>query len=174
MKKHFFTLLELIVVITVMAAAAGLGIAQFRGQSPARRLDDAALQWQEFCARVRFQALESGEKRQVVFNPEQKLFSMKVPAENPETPETETENEEEQRPAVRIEWRLPDDFELAKDFPPQDEEPDEDGTYLMFTFYSDGGAAGQRRLELRLGELVRIFEISTLTGRLIEIPEEKK
>ena len=27
MKKHFFTLLELIVVITVMAAAAGLGIA---------------------------------------------------------------------------------------------------------------------------------------------------
>ena len=91
-----------------------------------------------------------------------------------ETPETETENEEEQPPAVRIEWRLPDDFELAKDFPPQDEEPDEEGTYLMFSFYSDGGAAGQRRLELRLGELVRIFEISTLTGRLIEIPEEKK
>lgn len=171
MKKKYFTLLELIVVISVMAAAAGLGIAQFRGQSPARRLDDAALQWQEFCARVRFQALESGGERQVVFNPEKKLFSMKDPAE---IPEDGTGDQAEPQKSVPIEWQFPDDFELPEDFPPQNEEPDEDGTYLIFTFYSDGGAAGQRRLELRLGELSRQFEISTLTGRLIEIPEEKK
>ena len=164
MKKHPFTLLELIVVITVMFLAAGMGIALFKGQSPARRLDNAALEWEEFCARVRYQALESGEEREIVFDAENRLFKMKdpPPEENPDA---------EDLPKSRIEWKIPEDFELGKEFPSPDEEPDEDGTLPMFKFYSDGGASGRRRLELRIGDLHRAFEISPLTGRVMTVRE---
>ncbi|MBO4647342.1 MAG: hypothetical protein J5806_04225, partial [Lentisphaeria bacterium] len=131
-----FTLLELIVVLTVMFLAAGMGIALFRGQSPARKLENAALEWEEFCARVRFQALEAGEEREIVFDPENRLFKMKIP-EN-----SNSENEEEDEPPQsKIEWKIPDDFTLGETFPAEDEEPDEDGTLRMFKFYSDGGAS---------------------------------
>ena len=43
----------------------------------------------------------------------------------------------------------------------------------MFKFFSDGGASGRRRLELRIGELRRSFEVSALTGRVIEVKEDE-
>ena len=166
MTRHPFTLLELIVVMTVMFLAAGMGVALFKGQSPARKLDNAALEWEEFCARVRYQALESGEEREIVYNPETRLFKMKEPPpdENPDA---------EDLPKSRIEWKIPEEFELGKEFPAPDEEPDEDGFLPMFKFYSDGGASGYRKLELQIGELRRVFEISALTGRMIELREEE-
>ena len=171
MKKQPFTLLELIVVMTVMFLAAGMGIAFFRGQSPARKLDQAALEWEEFCARVRFQALESGEDREIVYDPENRLFKMKIPENDPDT--SSDDAEEPDPPLSKIEWKIPEDFELGQDFPPPDEEPEEDGTLPMFKFCSDGSAFGRRKLELRIGELKRSFEISTLTGRMIEIREDE-
>ena len=169
MKKHPFTLLELIVVMTVMFLSAGMGIAIFKGQSPSRKLDNAALEWEEFCARVRYQALESGEEREIVFDPENRLFKMK----DPPVPENETEAEEiEDLPKTKIEWKIPEEFELGN-FPDPEEEPDEDGTLPMFKFFSDGGASGRRRLELRIGELRRSFEVSALTGRVIEVKEDE-
>lgn len=168
MKKQPFTLLELIVVITIMFLAAGMGIALFKGQSPSRKLDQASLEWEEFCARVRFQALESGEEREIVFDPENRLFRMK----DPPVPEGE-EPEEEELPKSKLEWKIPEDFELGNAFPDPSEEPDEDGTLPMFKFFSDGGAVGRRRLELRIGDLHRSFEISPLTGRVITVREEE-
>ena len=79
MKKHPFTLLELIVVMTVMFLAAGMSVALFKGQSPARKMENAALEWEEFCARVRYQALETGEEREIVFDPGSKTFKMRHP-----------------------------------------------------------------------------------------------
>ncbi|MBO4630844.1 MAG: hypothetical protein J5858_02870 [Lentisphaeria bacterium] len=166
MRKQPFTLLELIVVMTVMFLAAGMGIALFKGQSPVRKLENAALEWEEFCARVRYQALESGEEREIVFDPENRLFKMKIP--------TQEENPEEgEPPKSKLEWKIPEDFELGKNFPPPEEEPDDDGTLPMFKFYSDGGASGHRKLELRIGELKRNFEVSALTGRIIEVKDEE-
>ena len=168
MRKHPFTLLELIVVMTVMFLTAGMGVALFKGQSPARKLENAALEWEEFCARVRYQALETGEEREIVFDPESRTFKMRLP-------ETETQNEEEpdELPKSKIEWKIPDEFEMGDHFSTLNEEPDEDGTFPMFKFYSDGGASGRRRLELRIGELHRTFEISPLTGRVITVREEE-
>ena len=168
MRKHPFTLLELIVVMTVMFLTAGMGVALFKGQSPARKLENASLEWEEFCARVRYQALETGEEREIVFDPESRTFKMRLPA-------TETQNEEEpdELPKSKIEWKIPDEFEMGDHFSTFNEEPDEDGTFPMFKFYSDGGASGRRRLELRIGELHRTFEISPLTGRVITVREEE-
>ena len=167
MKKQPFTLLELIVVITIMFLAAGMGIALFKGQSPSRKLEKASLDWEEFCARVRFQALESGEEREIVFDPENRLFRMKDP------PVPEGAEFEDELPKSKLEWKIPEDFELGNDFPDPSEEPDEDGTLPMFKFFSDGGAVGHRRLELRIGDLHRSFEISPLTGRVITVREEE-
>ena len=43
----------------------------------------------------------------------------------------------------------------------------------MFKFYTDGGATGRRRLELKIGDLHRAFEISPLTGRVIVVQEDE-
>ncbi|MBQ9338318.1 MAG: type II secretion system protein [Lentisphaeria bacterium] len=170
MKKHPFTLLELVVVITIMFIAAGMGIAVIRDKSPSRKLEDASLEWEEFCARVRFQALESGEEREIVFDPANRLFKMRVP-------EKEETDEPEEEPAYipgKIEWKIPEDFELGEDYSADgNEDADEDGLLPMFKFYSDGGASGRRRLELRIGELKRSFEVSALTGRVIPVREEE-
>ena len=167
MRKQPFTLLELIVVMTIMFLAVGMGVAMFKGQSPARKLDTAALEWEEFCARVRYQALESGEEREIVFDPENRLFKMRLP----EPPENASDEEEEELPRAPLEWKLSEDFELGGDYDPFNAETDEDGTLPMCKFFSDGSAAGQRRLVLKIGEIQRTFEISALTGRLIEVRE---
>ena len=170
MKKHPFTLLELIVVIMIMFIAAGMGVAVIRDQSPSRKLENASLEWEEFCARVRFQALESGEEREIVFDPANRLFKMRVPEKE------ETGEEPEEQPDYipgKIEWKIPEDFELGEDPADQSEDADEDGLVPMFKFYSDGGASGRRRLELRIGELKRRFEVSALTGRVVPVREEE-
>ena len=169
MRKQPFTLLELIVVMTIMFLAVGMGVAMFKGQSPARKLDTAALEWEEFCARVRYQALESGEEREIVFDPENRLFNMRLP----EPPENASDEEEEVLPRAPLEWKLSEDFELGGDYDPFNAETDEDGTLPMCKFFSDGSAAGQRRLVLKIGEIQRTFEISALTGRLIEVREQE-
>lgn len=171
MKKHPFTLLELIVVMTVMFLTAGMGVALFKGQSPARKLENAALEWEEFCARVRYQALESGEEREIVFDPESRTFRMKVPEK--ESAEGSGPDPEDELPKSKLEWKIPDEFETGDTAAFGEEEPAEDGTFPMFKFYSDGGASGHRRLELKIGELRRIFEISPLTGRVITLPEKE-
>ena len=168
MRKHPFTLLELIVVMTVMFLAAGMGVALFKGQSPARKLDNASLEWEEFCARVRYQALEAGEEREIVYDPASRTFKMRQPE-----PDNPGETDPDELPRSKIEWKVPEEFEMGDDFSTFNEDPDEDGTFPIFKFYSDGGASGRRRLELRIGELHRAFEVSTLTGRVIVVPEEE-
>ena len=170
MRKQPFTLLELIVVITVILLTASLGVAMFKGQSPARRLDNASLEWEEFCARVRYQALESGDEREIVFDPENRLFKMRIPER--ENSENDGSGEEE-LPRSPIEWKVPEDFDLGGDYDPFNVQTDEDGTIAMFRFFSDGSASGQRRLELKIGELHRAFEISALTGRMVEVREQE-
>lgn len=168
MRKQPFTLLELIVVMTVMFLAAGMGVALFKGQSPARKLENAALEWEEFCARVRYQALESGEEREIVFDPENRTFKMRQPETDPAD-----HDDPDEIPRSKLEWKIPEEFEMGNDFSVFNENPDEDGTFPMFKFYSDGGASGHRRLELRIGELQRSFEVSPLTGRVITVREKE-
>ena len=75
-----FTLLELIVVISVMLLVLGLAVTSFRGESPARLLERSTLEFESFCAAVRYQAMEKGEDRIVVFVPETRVFRMRIPA----------------------------------------------------------------------------------------------
>lgn len=174
----FFTLLELIVVMSIIFLASAMSVAIFREQSPSKRLEDASLQWRNFCAGVRYRALEGGRELQILFDPEERLFYMYDPsaaaAEGEEDSEEDPGEEEEsdspfpkrQKMRNELKWTLPEGFELG-DFPAADEEPDVENAYVLFTFYGDGTASGKRKLELRIGEeMGKVFEISALTGRL--------
>lgn len=81
MRRSGFTLLELVAAIAIIALAVGLAVSTLRSESPIQQLNNAALQFEEFCMRVRFQALENGADRIVAFHPEEKRFFLRVPAE---------------------------------------------------------------------------------------------
>lgn len=175
-----FTLLELIVVMSIIFLASGMAVAVFRDQSPAKKLETASLEWRAFCSAVRFRALEAGSERQIIFNPEERVFRMYDPAAAQKEDEDEKEEDDKERkeedeslyPKAQktlndLEWKLPDGFELG-DFPPPEEEADVEDSYILFTFFGDGSASGKRKLELRCGELLgKVFEISALTGRML-------
>lgn len=169
-----FTLLELIVVMTIMILATSMAVAVFKGESPAKRIENASLEFEEFCARVRFQALESGEDRMVVFDPDAQLFRMKIPAEFQTEGEEEEASGKEKPKSPEIEWKLPEKFTFGENFTQPDEEPAEDGTLELFRFFPDGSASGKRKLELKYGELQRIFDISALTGRITQSDGENE
>lgn len=167
-----FTLLELIVVMTVMVLAASMAVAVFRGESPARKIEKASLEFEEFCARVRFQALESGEDRLVVISPETRVFRMKIPEEFQPKEGTEEFPDDGLKPA-EIEWTLPENFSFGENLDQLGEEIADDGTVELFRFFPDGSASGKRKLEFRYGDLLRTFEISTLTGRVTKTDEDE-
>lgn len=160
-----FTLLELIVVMTVMVLATSMAVAVFKGESPAKRIEKASLEFEEFCAKVRFQALESGEDRLVVISPETRVFRMKTPEEF-QPKEDEAASMEDSSKTAGIEWALPENFSFGEDLDQLGEETAEDGTVELFRFFPDGSASGKRKLEFRFGELQRTFGISALTGRI--------
>lgn len=168
MRRSGFTLLELVAAIAIIALAVGLAVSTLRSESPIQQLNNAALQFEEFCMRVRFQALENGADRIVAFHPEEKRFFLRVPAEflpDKTEPSVEETGQETEKTVVQ-EWKLPEHFELGEGLFDESELGD-DGTVELFRFFPDGGASGKRRFELHLRSLKRIFEISPLTGRLM-------
>ncbi len=161
-----FTLIEVVAVIAVMVIAAGFAVAGFRTDSPARKLDSAANDFGLFCARVRFQAMENGSERIVLFNPAAMTFSVRLPDELVQKDDDgQTVETEETKAAARLSWKTPDKFTLGNTTF-EDDELDSDGNAEMFRFFSDGSAGGKRAFELHYGTLGESFEISPLTGLL--------
>lgn len=177
--RNPFTLLELVVVISILALASTFAVATFRGESPARQMENASLQFEAFCAKVRFNAMENGEDRIVLLNPDTRQFLVKIPEEFQEKENeqsaigeisTANPNGDGDGKIFLPKWTLPEEFSLERaDFDPS--ELSEDGTLELFRFFPDGGASGRRTLELKYKNLRRTFDISPLTG-LITSKEE--
>ena len=177
-EKNTFTLLELVVVISILALASSLAVATFRGESPARQMENASLQFEAFCAKVRFNAMENGEDRIVLLNPDTRQFLVKIPEEfqpkeneGTTTVETEHSTTDGENRVFLPKWTLPENFTLERaDFDPS--ELSEDGTLELFRFFPDGGASGRRTLELKYKNLRRTFDISPLTGLMTSKEDE--
>lgn len=176
-----FTLLELIVVIAVLSLVLAVVSAAFRGESPGRLMASAAIEFETFCARVRFQALENGEDRLVAFDPEKKLFFAAVPTNLERDDEVRIEEgdkedleEAEKRKQIpestaenaKLKWKLPDKFELDEEALDLSEVNDH-GWLEIFRFFPDGGASGTRKFQMVYKSAARTFEISALTGKMI-------
>lgn len=159
MRGKPFTLLELMVVMAIIAITTTLAVSTFRGESPARKVENASLSFHAFCARVRYAAMENGADRVVAFDSSARRFV----AEDPDAAAGED------APAA-IAWDLPEDFELDSSL--SDAEYGERGTVEIFRFFSDGSANAAREFILRYRKSQRRFLVSPLTGLLLVNEEE--
>ena len=170
-----FTLIELVVVMTIAAMATGLAVATFRGESPSRKLQSACLEFETFCAGVRYQAQEFGEDRIVYLNIEESSLIVKAPPveKDGEADTEESTLEEEEKIISR--WKFPEDFSLdleALENREEKEDEEENGIEL-FRFFPDGGASGMMELTFAVKELRRQYRISPLTGQLSPLEVEE-
>ena len=186
-----FTLIELVVTITIIVLAVSLVSATFRKESPAQALERAEREFRAFCARVRYRACESGRDWVVNYDPDEKTFSaspgryvrFQMPGADGKTdgtPEFEDEDEAAENgdgmyspggTYAQLRWKLPETFEFST------ENAAEDSLMVgekleIFRFFPDGGGSGSGHLELRCGDVSRIFMITRLTGRLTVTDKE--
>ena len=187
--KNRFTLIELVVTISIIVLTVSLVVAVFRKESPARTLENMEHDFRSYCARVRYRTCETGKDWVINYDPDTKTFSAlpgkhekfqmpgneetKSARKQVESDEEDEENEfldaddEESRPGgyAKLVWRLPENVEFTTEH--GDEDTLMSGEKLeVFRFFPDGGGSGSGYLEFRCGELARIFKITKLTGRL--------
>ena len=187
--RNCFTLIELVVTISIIVLTVSLVVAVFRKESPARTLENMENDFRSYCARVRYRTCETGRDWVINYDPDTKTFSA-VPGKHekfqmPGNEETKNDrrkaefedegeedefgdgDDEESRPGgyAKLVWRLPENVEFTTEH--GDEDTLMSGEKLeVFRFFPDGGGSGSGYLEFRCGELARIFKITKLTGRL--------
>ncbi len=151
-----FTLIEVVVVVVLLLTAGGVAVVALKPESPHRKLERVALEFQHFCARARFQAIENGSDRAVVYVMDDDVFAMCDPLELDEATTPDTSN-------AMFRWRLPEDISLDAD----SLRLESDKAWLeLFRFFPDGGACGLRKFILSYKDSGLVLEISALTGEL--------
>ena len=195
-RRSAFTLIELVVTISIIVLTVSLVVAVFRKESPARALENMELDFRSYCARVRYRACETGRDWVINYDPDTKAFSaapgkhekFQMPGQDDKKlssgAETEEDEEEEysfddpENPYgsaggyAKLEWRLPENIEFSTEN--GEEEALMTGELLeVFRFFPDGGGSGSGHLEFKCGELARIFRITKLTGRLSVIDRDE-
>ena len=195
MKRRRFTLMELVVVLAIITLSTTLAVATLRGESDARRLENASVGLEEYFARVRFRATEDGETWEMYYDADGRSFAA---CRRMTAAEHEARQLDGDAPPPVLSWKLPEKIEMIGEEKVsgsqvetvgkrvsvveqrRQEEDDAKAEFVpvgerMFYFYPDGFVGGSHRLEIKCGERSRTLEVSALTGRLIEVkPEEAK
>ena len=153
-RRKPFTLVEVVVVIVIMVLTGAVAVSAMRTNSTSRLVRQASADFRSLCSRVRYKAMEMGEDRMVVYDPEKRMFYMARPTRDQE------EAMEYENGFVILDntrWELPEEFELATE---------ERDPILVFRFYPDGGASG---ISLSLGCKGQTVEIGVakLTGAIV-------
>ena len=191
--RSSFTLLELVVVIAVIALSTGLAVTTFRGETPAKSMDNFSLNLDSFFARVRFRATEDGATWEVYLDEHEHTFTA---CRKMSAAEYEEYNEENDGPPPVLKWSYPEKFTVStveigeeedveivdKKLTPveirREEEEQANAEYRpagdrLFYFYADGFVGGcGNQLKIDLEPLSKLYEVSPLTGRLLEVKEE--
>ena len=154
LRNNSFTLVEIVIVLVIILLVTGIAVATYRGESPARKLESTSLEFETFCAGVRYQAMENGEERIVSLDPRNHCLVMLKPED--------TKENQEEPPEIRTKMPLPEEVSLDIE-----EDPDSTSDYIeLFRFFPDGGASGKRELFFRYQSLQRKYTVSPLTGKL--------
>ena len=153
-KRKPFTLVEIVVVIVIMVLVGTIAVLAVRSESMTILLKRTSNEFRSLCSRARFKAMESGQDRMIVYDPEKRMFYMARPPAN-----EEERNEYDEGFVImrEVKWEMPDAFELTT----EDNAPLE-----VFRFYPDGGASGQWRLNLasKDNDFGIVIEVARLTG----------
>ena len=153
-RRKPFTLVEVVVVIVIMVLTGAVAVSAMRTNSTSRLVRQASADFRSLCSRVRYKAMEMGEDRMVIYDPERHLFFMGRPVANQEEA---LEYEYGFVPLNTAKWELPEEFELTTD----SSDPVE-----VFRFYPDGGASGTS-LNLGCQGHSVMIGVAKLTGAVI-------
>ena len=154
-RRKSFTLIEVVVVIAIMIVTGAVVISAMRTDSTSRLIARSSNDFRSLCSRVRYKAMEMGEDRMVVYDPQQHMFYMARPVAN----EEEAMEYEDGFVIVKsVKWELPEEFELTTE---------EDRPLEVFRFYPDGGASGRWQLNLVCKGHVMEISVAKLTGAVI-------
>jgi len=155
-RRKPFTLVEVVVVIVIMVLTGAVAVSAMRTDSTSRLIKRTTSEFRSLCSRVRYKAMELGEDRMVVYDPEQRMFYMARPTRDQE----EAMEYEDGFVTLDTKWELPEEFELMTE---------ENRPLEVFRFYPDGGASGKWNLNLGVAKSDRVMVISVakLTGAII-------
>ncbi|MBQ7731028.1 MAG: hypothetical protein IJT68_04225 [Lentisphaeria bacterium] len=157
-RRKPFTLVEVVVVIVIMVLTGAVAISAMRTDSTSRLIKRTAAEFRSLCSRVRYKAMEMGEDRMVVYDPDKHMFFMARPTRD------QQEQMEYEDGFVVLEdgakWELPEEFELTTE---------ENRPLEVFRFYPDGGASGKWKLNLACKgrDRVMVIEVAKLTGAVL-------
>ena len=156
-RRKPFTLVEVVVVIVIMVLTGAVAVSAMRTDSTSRLIKRTTSEFRSLCSRVRYKAMEMGEDRMVVYDPEKRVFSMARPIRNQEE---YMEYEDGFVPLEGARFELPEEFELTTE---------ENRPLEVFRFYPDGGASGKWNLNLAVAKSDRVMVISVakLTGAVV-------
>ena len=156
-RRKPFTLVEVVVVIVIMVLTGAVAVSAMRTDSTSRLIRRTTNEFRSLCSRVRYKAMEMGEDRMVVYDPEKRIFSMARPTQNLEE---EMDYEDGFVPLDGAKWELPEEFELTTD---------ENRPLGVFRFYPDGGASGKWNLTLAVAgkDIAMEISVAKLTGAVV-------
>ena len=189
-----FTLLELVVVITVIALSTALAVTTLRSESDARAMENFSQNLDAYFGRVRYRATEEGCTWDVFIDTDARTLAA---CRRMTAAEHEELSFSDEAPPPVLRWNYPEKITLSavenrgepvvetaekKVSIVEQRRQDEDtanAEYLpagerTFRFYADGFVGGTHLVEVECGELARKYEISPLTGRLIEVRDEEE
>ena len=156
-RRKPFTLVEVVVVIVIMVLTGAVAVSAMRTDSTSRLIKRTTSEFRSLCSRVRYKAMEMGEDRMVVYDPEKRLFYMARPVQNQEE---YLEYEDGFVPLDNVKWELPEEFELTTE---------ENRPLEVFRFYPDGGASGKWNLTLAVAgkDIAMEIGVAKLTGAVV-------
>ncbi len=156
-RRKPFTLVEVVVVIVIMVLTGAVAVSAMRTDSTSRLIKRTTGEFRSLCSRVRYKAMEMGEDRMVVYDPEKRVFYMARPVRDQQE---YLEYEDGFVPLDGAKWELPEEFELTTD---------ENRPLEVFRFYPDGGASGKWNLTLAVAgkDIAMEIGVAKLTGAVV-------
>ena len=163
MGKRFFTLIELVVVLAIIAITTGLVASAFRGETPSQKLENTTLEFEAWCARIRYRSAETGRDFLVKYTANGKELMA-----TPDYSEAEVEkiNIDNETTIERHIWHVPESCTLTtvdgieRDLVQEDE-------VEVIRFFPDGGAQALHPLVLKCDRLAKTWDFPFLNGRMI-------
>ncbi|MBE6365777.1 MAG: hypothetical protein E7053_08545 [Lentisphaerae bacterium] len=163
MRKSFFTLIEIIVVLVIIMLVTGIAVSALRGESPSQTLERNTLEFEAFLAKVRFLCAESGRDYVVRYYPDENMFCAHIAYTDEELEDMEEDITESSGTAK---FTLGEELEFfiageADNYFADDEYVE------IFRFYPTGGGACVNKPGIRIDELERYFDISYFSGQVV-------